>query len=217
MKTGKDDATVGARPIANGGPLSTGKAIGKPARVSRGVHTLVTLAARCKTHGREVVLGPDAHAGHHPEPTLQRDSEPGGAGSGGDLGVRTLAVDDHDIFRETLRELIAAAPGFVLVGQACSGEESVRAVGRLSPQLVLMDVTMPGMGGIAAARAILSRYPGVAVVLISVDDPSLHPKANALGNAVAYARKQDLCPNQLKDAWETLRACPPGTGQPCRM
>jgi DNA-binding NarL/FixJ family response regulator len=142
--------------------------------------------------------------GEHPKPIIQPEGESCGVSPGDDPGVRTLAVDDHRVFREALRELIAAAPGFVLVGQACSGEESMRVVELLSPQLVLMDVVMPGMGGIAAARAILSRHPDIVVVLISVDDPSLHPGAGDLGSAVACARKQDLRPNQLRQVWETL-------------
>jgi DNA-binding NarL/FixJ family response regulator len=129
-------------------------------------------------------------------------NEPPGARRGSDRGVKILAVDDHRAFREALRDLIAAAPGFVLVGQACSGEEAVRAVERLSPELVLMDVAMPGMGGIAAAREVLRRYPKVVVVLISVDDPALCPGASELGNTVVCARKQDLRPNQLKQVWE---------------
>jgi CheY-like chemotaxis protein len=120
--------------------------------------------------------------------------------------IKTLTVDDHRSFREALRDLIAAAPGFVLVGQACSGEEAVRAVECLTPELVLMDVVMPGMGGIAAAQAIISRCPEVVVLLISVDDPALHPGALALDGAVACARKQDLRPRQLRQLWETARS-----------
>jgi DNA-binding NarL/FixJ family response regulator len=119
--------------------------------------------------------------------------------------VRILAVDDHDAFRDVLRDLIAAVPGFLLVGEACSGEEATRAVDLLSPQLVLMDVTMPGIGGIAAARQITSSHPDVTVVLISIDDPSLHPEVVALGAAVTCARKQDLRPQKLRDLWESHR------------
>jgi DNA-binding NarL/FixJ family response regulator len=111
-------------------------------------------------------------------------------------------VDDHKDFLVALRELIAVIPGFVLVGQASSGEEAVRAVERLSPELVVMDVVMPGMGGIAAARVILSRFPGVVIVLISVDDPALYPGTTELGSAVACKRKQDLRPNDLRRVWE---------------
>jgi DNA-binding NarL/FixJ family response regulator len=116
--------------------------------------------------------------------------------------VTILAVDDHKVFRDVLRDLIASAPGFLLVGEACSGEGATRAVDLLAPQLVLMDVTMPGIGGIAAARQIVSRHPNVVVVLISVDDPSPHPGVVALGNAVACMRKQDLRPRKLRELWE---------------
>jgi DNA-binding NarL/FixJ family response regulator len=94
----------------------------------------------------------------------------------------------------------------VLVGQAASGEEAVQAVDRLAPELVLMDVVMPGMGGIAATQAILNRRPGVVVVLISVDDPGLYPDAVALGDAVVCARKQDLRPAALREMWEAHSA-----------
>jgi CheY-like chemotaxis protein len=122
--------------------------------------------------------------------------------------VKILAVDDHRAFRDALRDLIAAAPGFVLVGQASSGEEALRALECLAPELVLMDVVMPGMGGIAATQAILNRRPEVMVVLISVDDPALHPDANGLGDGVVCARKQDLRPEQLRQLWEAHQPTP---------
>lgn len=135
---------------------------------------------------------------------VQAESQPV-ARPGSLRDIRVLAVDDHDAFREVLRELIAAAPGFVLVGQARSGEEAVHAVEGLKPELVLMDVGMPGMGGIAATRTILSRRPEVMVLLISVDDPALHPDVSALRDRVVCARKQDLRPRQLRQLWETHR------------
>jgi DNA-binding NarL/FixJ family response regulator len=133
---------------------------------------------------------------------VRHQGEPRGPSRGSDVDVRILAVDDHRAFREALAELIAAMPGFVLVGLACSGEEAVVAVEHLSPHLVLMDVTMPGMGGIAAARVILNRYSGIVVVLISIDDPALDVGASELGGAVSCARKQDLRPNELRRVWE---------------
>jgi two-component system, NarL family, invasion response regulator UvrY len=116
--------------------------------------------------------------------------------------VTIVAVDDHEAFRRVLGDLIAATPGFQLVGEASCGEEATRAVAQLSPQLVLMDVTMPGIGGIAAARQIVDRHPEVVVVLISVDDQSFHPEVIALADAVACVRKQDLRPQKLRELWE---------------
>lgn len=87
--------------------------------------------------------------------------------------VRLLIVDDQRVFRGALRDLITTAPGFVVIGEACSGEDAVQAVERLAPELVLMDVAMPGMGGVAAMWAILSRHPELTVVLISANEHAL--------------------------------------------
>ena len=117
--------------------------------------------------------------------------------------VTTVAADDHEGFRGALRDLIEAAPGFVLVGEVSSGEEAMRVVDKLSPRLVLMDILMPGMGGIAAAQEILRRHPEVVVVLMSVEDPALDAAASALGETVGCARKQELRPQRLRNLWET--------------
>lgn len=117
--------------------------------------------------------------------------------------ITVLAVDDHDGFREALGELIAATPGFTLIGEASSGEEASRAIEPLCPDLVLMDVAMPGMGGVTAARKILRDYPGVTVVFVSANDPALNPDVEALGDAVGRVRKQDLGPGRLRELWES--------------
>jgi chemotaxis response regulator CheB len=118
--------------------------------------------------------------------------------------VTVLAVDDHQAFREALEDLVAAAPNFVLVGQASSGEEAVRDVERLSPQLVVMDVAMPGMGGIAAARTILRRFSEVMILLISVDDPAHQLRPEDRSERIACLEKQALSTSQLSFAWGTL-------------
>lgn len=119
-------------------------------------------------------------------------------------GVRTLAVDDHPVVREALRDLISAAPDFVLVGLAASGEEALRDVARLSPQLVVMDVVMPGIGGIEAARTMVSTYPGVAILLISVDDPSGYLDEQDRSARIACLRKQALSTSELRLVWAAL-------------
>src|SRR6185437_5011284 len=129
-------------------------------------------------------------------------AEPSPSAPGAEDQVTVLLVDDQERFRGALRELIACADGFALVGEASSGEEATRAVQTLAPQLVLMDVVMPGMGGIAAARTIIDRRPAPMVVLISVDDRSVHPEAGDLGASVPYVQKQDLKPSRLRELWE---------------
>jgi DNA-binding NarL/FixJ family response regulator len=119
--------------------------------------------------------------------------------------VRVLAVDDHQAFRDALQDLVAAVPGFALVGYASSGEEALRESTRLSPDLVLMDVVMPGIGGIAAARAIVRGYPDVAILLLSVDDPAGYLGDEQLGDGVASLQKQKLSPDELRRVWDRLR------------
>ncbi|HEX4008458.1 MAG TPA: response regulator transcription factor [Solirubrobacteraceae bacterium] len=133
--------------------------------------------------------------------TVQRESR---SGDGDPPAVRILAVDDHPAVREALGDLIAATPEFVLVGVACSGEEALRDVARLSPQLVVMDVVMPGIGGIQAARTMVSTYPGVAILLISVDDPSGYLEEGDRSDRIACLRKQALSTDELSVAWGIL-------------
>jgi two-component system, NarL family, invasion response regulator UvrY len=117
--------------------------------------------------------------------------------------VRTLVVDDQEPFRDALRHLIGAAPGFTLVGEACSGEDAISAVETLSPSLVLMDVRMPGIGGIEAARSIAERHPELMIVLISVHgDEELSPELIEQGNPAAFVLKQNLRPHVLRELWD---------------
>lgn len=124
--------------------------------------------------------------------------------AGNAAGVKVLAVDDHPAVRDALRDLIAAAPDFVLVGVACSGEDALREVARLSPQLVVMDVVMPGIGGIEAARTIVSRHSGVAILLISVEDPSIYLDERDRSERIACLRKQALSTHELSLVWAAL-------------
>ena len=84
--------------------------------------------------------------------------------------VRVLTVDDQVVFRRAAHDVIAATPGFEPVGDAESGEEALAEVERLRPELVLLDVRMPGIGGIEAARRITAAHPETVVVLISIED-----------------------------------------------
>lgn len=116
--------------------------------------------------------------------------------------VTVLVVDDHRKCREALCDLIAMASGFFLVGEAYAGEDAVVAAWMLSPHVVLMDIDLPDISGVVAARQILRRHPDVLMVLMSIDDPALDPGAGTLGSAIACARKQDLTPARLAAMWE---------------
>ena len=122
-----------------------------------------------------------------------------------DVGV--LIVDDQPFFRSAAREVVGALPGFRAVAEAASGPEAVAAVGKLHPELVLLDVRMPGMDGIEAARQIKAGHPRTVVVLISIEDVGGRPidgthlrcrsaraqaglRANAPAGAVVGARRE---------------------------
>jgi DNA-binding NarL/FixJ family response regulator len=115
--------------------------------------------------------------------------------------IGVLTVDDDAGFREVVAAVVAATPGFDCVGEACSGEDAMTLAPALHPQLVLMDVRMPGIGGIEAARRIIGEGCGVAVVLMSCDPRLLAPDVVPEGTA-GTLRKDSLSPSALRALWE---------------
>lgn len=84
--------------------------------------------------------------------------------------VNILLVDDHPLVRDGLRARLEAAPRLRVVGEAGSGEEALTQAGALRPDLVLMDVNMRGGSGIEATARLTQRYPGIAVLILSMHD-----------------------------------------------
>ncbi len=104
--------------------------------------------------------------------------------------IRVLLVDDHAIVRLGLMTLINEQPGMQVVGEAGTAAEAVQAVEQLRPDVVLMDIRMPGEGGIEATRQISQRFPPVKVVMLtSFADDELVVRAIRAG-AVGYVLKQ---------------------------
>jgi DNA-binding NarL/FixJ family response regulator len=93
--------------------------------------------------------------------------------------VRLLLVDDHTMLREGLRRSLESA-GIEVVGEASDGEEAVRAVAALSPTVVLMDVSMPVLDGVEAARQIHRDHPDVRIVMLT-----MHAEADVLTRAIS--------------------------------
>ena len=114
--------------------------------------------------------------------------------------VRVLVVDDQDTYRRAMIEVVAAADGFALAGEAESGDAALAATDELSPALVLMDKRMPGMNGHEATRRLIERHPGLVVVVVSVEDPS--PESARSAGAAAAVHKRDLSPELLQEVWE---------------
>jgi DNA-binding NarL/FixJ family response regulator len=113
-----------------------------------------------------------------------------------------LVVDDQDFFRGVLCEMVSATSGFAVVGEAACGEEALRAADVLCPDFVLMDVRMPRLGGIKAARMMMDRQPHLVVLLVSAQDLPELPQSALSGLAVSFAHKRDLRGSVLRETWE---------------
>lgn len=116
--------------------------------------------------------------------------------------IRVLLTDDHPHAREAMRMIVTADPDFVIVGEASNGEEAVALSEMLEPELVLMDIHMPGMGGLEAVKAIKSAQPSVKIVIVTVSDDPSH-----LFEAIKKGAQGYLLKNLNPAAWrDYLRA-----------
>jgi DNA-binding NarL/FixJ family response regulator len=111
-----------------------------------------------------------------------------------------LAVDDQESFRRVLRTVVDATAWLVPVGEAASGEEAVALAAELEPDVVVMDVRMPGIGGIEAARRIKELRPETLVLLVSTT-PAEHFEAIGESGADAFLGKGELRPHVLDELW----------------
>jgi DNA-binding NarL/FixJ family response regulator len=117
------------------------------------------------------------------------------------MAVRVLIVDDHEAFRRAARAVIQETDGFELAGEAADGEASVDAARNLRPDLVLMDINLPGISGIEATRRILADFPRTTVLLLSTRDGFELADQAAECGAAAYLPKSRLSPEQLTEVW----------------
>jgi len=124
------------------------------------------------------------------------------------MPIRVLVVDDQQPFREAARALIEAAPDFEWAGEAISGESAIELARLLRPDVILMDVHLPGISGLQATVSIVARSPEVVVVLVSASAPEAEHRALAAANvgARAYLRKTSLEPDVLADIWRASQA-----------
>ena len=119
--------------------------------------------------------------------------------------MRVLVAEDHSLFRDGIISLLEAA-GFEVVGEVGDGLAAVEAARRLRPDLVLMDIMMPGMDGLAALRLIKKELPEVAVVMLTVSDDDAHLLEAVESGAAGYLQK-DLTSEQV---FELLRGVQSG-------
>jgi DNA-binding NarL/FixJ family response regulator len=121
------------------------------------------------------------------------------------LSVSIVLADDHDLVRSGIRSLLSQIAGVQVVGEARDGDELIAAVARLHPDIVMTDISMPGMDGLSAVGRLHTLHPAVRLVVISTHDSAdFIRRAVALG-ACGYLTK-DASPFELEQAVRSVMA-----------
>lgn len=106
--------------------------------------------------------------------------------------MRILIADDHQAFRRSLSMFLSAQAGIEVVGEAADGNDAIQQTAKLHPDLVLMDVSMPGMGGYDATRIIKHRHPETRVIMLSSHVGEVYRAAARESNADGYIEKSAM-------------------------
>jgi two-component system NarL family response regulator len=143
--------------------------------------------------------------------------------------IKLLVADDHHLFREGLSRILADTPDFEVVGNVSSGEQAIAGVAELNPDIVVLDIHMPGIGGLAAAAQLRQRYPSLGIMMLTVsedeDDLFAAVRAGARGymlkNSTAaelsegikrvYAGEAAISPSMSMKLLNQFTATPPAT------
>jgi two-component system, NarL family, response regulator NreC len=110
--------------------------------------------------------------------------------------IRVLIADDHELLRTGLRRIIERQPDMAVVGEAADAQETVSRVAETRPNLLLLDVAMPGGGGLAALRAVRERWPAIKALMVTMYDDHAHLRlaleAGASGYVIKSASAEEL-------------------------
>lgn len=121
------------------------------------------------------------------------------------MSTRILIVDDQRLMREGLRTLLELEPDFAVAGEAGDGAAALEAYEASTPDIVLMDIRMPGMDGVEATRRLRARHPGARVIILTTFDDEAYVFDGLRAGAQGYLLK-DLSGNELATAIRTVMA-----------
>lgn len=122
--------------------------------------------------------------------------------------VRIVLVDDQASFRSAARLVIDMVDGFELVGEAETAEEGIELVAALAPDLVLMDINLPGIDGLEATRRLVEEHDSLRVVVLSTYEASEYESRSLQAGAAAFVSKEDFGPHTLDSVREDLFRLP---------
>jgi two-component system, NarL family, invasion response regulator UvrY len=135
--------------------------------------------------------------------TIERGTQVPHAAKVRDERVRVWVVDDQASFRLATAATVATMDNFVMAGQCETGESAIELIPHGGAGIVLMDIHMPGMGGIEATRRLCAAHPELMIVLMSTYDIEDLPTGAADCGATAYLHKEHLSPDLLTRLWPT--------------
>ena len=118
------------------------------------------------------------------------------------MTVKVLTVDDQLPFRVAARLVFDLLDDFEVVGEAGSGEEALELVASLAPDLVVMDINLPGMNGVEATRLIAAGHPAPVVLLVSTYEADDLPMGASTSGALAYVHKEHFDADLVEQLWQ---------------
>ena len=116
--------------------------------------------------------------------------------------VRVLIVDDQESYRSAARLVVEVTEGFEIAGEAASGEEALVCVPELQPDLVLMDIKMPGIDGLETTKRLVANDPDLQIVVLSTYEAAEYEHTALNAGAVAFISKSEFGPDSLEAVWE---------------
>ena len=112
--------------------------------------------------------------------------------------ITILLVDDHAVVRMGFKMLIEAEEGIKVIGEAESGEIAVKLFQELKPDIIVMDITMPGIGGLEAIDRIIAKDKNTKILVLSAHEDSVHPKRVLNAGAMGYLTKRSAAEELIK-------------------
>jgi RNA polymerase sigma factor (sigma-70 family) len=119
--------------------------------------------------------------------------------------IRVLIADDHAVVREGIRQVLSSGDAFEIVGEAGSGEEALQLAESLTPDVVMLDISMPRGNGLEVAPRIIERVPSARILVLSVHDREEYVLQSVRAGAHGYLRK-DSSPSELREAVQAVHA-----------